>query len=168
VTAALLYRRIDWPQVWRAIIVIVLTAPVPLYSFLVFKLDPILAVWFEQSVLLSPPPPHYIAAYLLLGILAIISLLRFPHSEVRSPNLIGWLIIIPILIYVPVSFQRRLFEGWQVPLCIFAAIGLVFGGWWFISARKWFKGPVRMGTDEELERLEEEQLGQFELPTEAR
>jgi hypothetical protein len=30
----------------------------------------------------------------------------------------------------------------------------------------WFKGPVRMGTEEELERMEEEQLGQFGLPTE--
>jgi len=49
----------------------------------------------------------------------------------------------------------------------FAGIGLVFGGWWVLSARKWFKGPVRMGTEEELERLEEEQLGKFELPTEA-
>jgi hypothetical protein len=48
----------------------------------------------------------------------------------------------------------------------FAGIGLVFGGWWVLSARKWFKGPVRMGTEEELERLEEEQRGRFELPTE--
>ena len=38
----------------------------------------------------------------------------------------------------------------------FAGIGLVFGGWWALSAKNWFKGPVRMGTEEELERLEEE------------
>ena len=38
----------------------------------------------------------------------------------------------------------------------FAGIGLIFGGWWVLSARKWFKGPVRMGTEEELERYEEE------------
>ena len=49
----------------------------------------------------------------------------------------------------------------------FAGIGLVFGGWWALSAKNWFKGPVRMGTEEELERLEEEQLGEFALPTEA-
>ena len=49
----------------------------------------------------------------------------------------------------------------------FAGIGLVFGGWWLLSARKWFEGPVRMGTEEELERLEEEQRGRYELPTEA-
>ncbi len=49
----------------------------------------------------------------------------------------------------------------------FGGIGLLFGGWWALSAKNWFKGPVRMGTEEELEQLEEEQLGQFELPTEA-
>jgi hypothetical protein len=32
----------------------------------------------------------------------------------------------------------------------------VFGGWWILSARKWFKGPIRMGTEEELERIEEQ------------
>ena len=38
----------------------------------------------------------------------------------------------------------------------FAGIGLIFGGWWVLSAKNWFKGPVRMGTEEELERYEEE------------
>lgn len=119
-------RRIDWPEVRRVIVVMLITAPIPIYSFLVFKMDPILAVWFNQSILPSPSPLHYIAAYLLIGILAIIGLRQNPHSEIRSPKLIGWLIIIPILIYLPVSFQRRLFEGWQIPLCIFASIGLVY------------------------------------------
>ena len=126
VAEALLRRRIDWPQVRRAIVVMLITAPVPIYSFLVFKMDPILAVWFNQSILSSPSPLHYVAAYLLMGVLAIIGLRQNPHSEIRSPKLISWLIIIPILIYLPVSFQRRLFESWQIPLCIFASIGLVY------------------------------------------
>ena len=41
---------------------------------------------------------------------------------------------------------------------------VLFGGWYLISARKWFKGPVRMGTDEELEALEEKQEDIFLLP----
>ncbi len=49
----------------------------------------------------------------------------------------------------------------------FAGFGIVFGGWWALSAKNWFKGPVRMGTEEELERLEQEQAGIFELPAEA-
>ena len=36
----------------------------------------------------------------------------------------------------------------------FAGIGLFFGGWWVVSAKNWFKGPVRMGTEEELEQIE--------------
>jgi amino acid transporter len=38
----------------------------------------------------------------------------------------------------------------------FVGIGIIFGGWWFVSAKHWFKGPVRMGTEEELERFEAE------------
>ena len=46
----------------------------------------------------------------------------------------------------------------------FAGFGIVVGGWWVLSARKWFKGPVRMGTEEELEQLETKQEGEFMLP----
>ena len=31
---------------------------------------------------------------------------------------------------------------------------LLFGGWYVLSARKWFKGPIRQGTDEELKQIE--------------
>jgi amino acid transporter len=40
---------------------------------------------------------------------------------------------------------------------------VLFGGWWILSARKWFKGPIRQGTDEELERIERE----YETPSAA-
>jgi amino acid transporter len=31
---------------------------------------------------------------------------------------------------------------------------LLFGGWYVLSARRWFKGPIRQGTEEELARIE--------------
>ena len=49
------------------------------------------------------------------------------------------------------------------PLTVGGAF-LLFGGWWVLSAKKWFKGPVRMGTDAELELLEEEEAKDFDLP----
>ncbi len=49
------------------------------------------------------------------------------------------------------------------PLTIGGAL-ILFGGWWLLSAHKWFKGPVRMGTDEELEVLEAKQEDAFLLP----
>ena len=39
------------------------------------------------------------------------------------------------------------------PLLVGGAL-LLFGGWWLLSAKNWFKGPVRMGTEEELEQME--------------
>ena len=39
------------------------------------------------------------------------------------------------------------------PLLVGGAL-LLFGGWWFLSAKNWFKGPSPMGTEEELEQME--------------
>ena len=84
-----------------------------------------------------------------------------------------WVALITILFIFPLykaGIPGQPDFSWELTnytILWFAGIGLVFGGWWVLSARRWFKGPVRMGTEEELERLEEEQLGQFELPTEA-
>jgi amino acid transporter len=33
---------------------------------------------------------------------------------------------------------------------------VLFGGWWFVSAKRWFKGPVVQGSPEELARIEEQ------------
>ena len=33
---------------------------------------------------------------------------------------------------------------------------LLFGGWYVLSAHKWFKGPIRQGSEEELGRIEAE------------
>jgi uncharacterized membrane protein len=31
---------------------------------------------------------------------------------------------------------------------------LLFGGWWVLSAHRWFTGPRRQGSEEELEAIE--------------
>jgi amino acid transporter len=86
---------------------------------------------------------------------------------------LGWVGLITIIFVIPLYKVGLPWEDnfdWRFSnytLLWFAGIGLVFGGWWVLSARKWFEGPIRMGTEEELERLEEEQRGRFELPTEA-
>jgi amino acid transporter len=95
------------------------------------------------------------------------------HYKWLNPIAIAWVAIITILFIFPlydVGMPFRDDFSWEFTnytILWFAGIGLVFGGWWVLSARKWFKGPVRMGTEEELEQLEEEQRARFGLPTEA-
>jgi amino acid transporter len=85
---------------------------------------------------------------------------------------IVWVVLICILFLGPVAPTGIPWKdgfNWDVanyaPLTVGGAL-VLFGGWWLVSAKNWFKGPVRMGTEEELEIMEEETLGQFELPTE--
>jgi amino acid transporter len=85
----------------------------------------------------------------------------------RWYKLIDWIAILWVAL-VTILFVFPLYKGglpwesdfsWELTnytVIWFAAIGLVFGGWWVLSAKRWFKGPVRMGTEEELERYEEE------------
>jgi amino acid transporter len=40
---------------------------------------------------------------------------------------------------------------------------ILFGGWYLLSARKWFKGPIVQGTEDELEAIERE----YETPSAA-
>jgi amino acid transporter len=71
-----------------------------------------------------------------------------------------WVAAIAVLFSLPLFYDGLPWSAhfsWSLTnytLLWFVGIGLFFGGWWVVSARKWFKGPVRMGTEEELARLE--------------
>ena len=65
--------------------------------------------------------------------------------------------ILFIMPTVPTGIPWHSGFNWNVvnyaPITVGGVIVLA-GGWWIISAHKWFKGPVREGTEEELERIE--------------
>ena len=73
---------------------------------------------------------------------------------------IVWVAFITILFLLPpykASIPGRRAGRWEAvnyaPILVGGAL-LLFGGWWVLSAKNWFKGPVRMGSDEELEQVE--------------
>jgi amino acid transporter len=78
-----------------------------------------------------------------------------------DPLAIGWIALICILFMLPIAPGGVPWDDafdWNVvnsaPLTVGGAL-LLFGGWYALSAKRWFKGPVRQGTEEELERIEE-------------
>jgi amino acid transporter len=88
------------------------------------------------------------------------------HYKWIDPLAIAWVAFISILFLLPfapggVPFKSDPGWNWDVVNYAPATVGgalILFGGWYLISARHWFKGPVRMGSEEELEQLEA-QLG---------
>jgi amino acid transporter len=70
---------------------------------------------------------------------------------------LAWIVIIVILFIMPVTPDGIPFRAgftWNdvnyAPLTMIALL-LLIGGWWLISARHWFRGPVRQASFDELE-----------------
>jgi hypothetical protein len=70
---------------------------------------------------------------------------------------LAWIVIIVILFIMPVTPTGIPWHAgftWTVvnyaPITMIALLLLV-GGWWLLSARHWFRGPVRQASFEELE-----------------
>jgi amino acid transporter len=166
-------RAVPGHQLWRRI------APnrVPVYS--------VLGVSLFAAILMIPAVWNYFIGYAVGTAIAVIGLyvafilpvyLRWRkgdswdpprawslgrHYKWLDPISIIWVGIVSILFIFPLyKIGLPWVEGfdWQFTnytVIWFAAIGLIFGGWWVASARRWFKGPVRM-TEEEMAAREHE------------
>jgi hypothetical protein len=92
------------------------------------------------------------------------------HYKWIDPLAILWIILICVLFLLPLfpdgipgnsavvgNNHFLVTVNWvdvnYAPLTVGGAF-ILFGGWWIISAKNWFKGPVRMGSEEELEAIE--------------
>ncbi len=126
VAEAIAARKIAWRAVGLAALAGLIASPPLIYTFVIVGTDPIWNVWARQLVILSPHPLHYLLGYGLMGAFAIIGLVKTRKRRVIDPKLIGWLMAVPLLIYLPFNSQRRLIEGWQIPLAICAAVGLIY------------------------------------------
>jgi hypothetical protein len=116
----------DWTRYLRkAVVMVLISLPLVLYTLISFWVDPFLRGWGEQNLILSPPPQDYLLAYGLLlpfAFLAVKPLLeRYP---LKGAILVGWLVMLPVLAYAPYNLQRRLPEGGWAVIVILAVFYL--------------------------------------------
>jgi hypothetical protein len=141
-------------------------------------LTPLPALWWGYVGYAASTAVAVIGLYIAF-VLPIILRLRAGESFERGAWHLGkhykwidsiailWIFFICLVFLLPAyqggipfksNFDWLLFN--YTPLPVFGAF-LLFGGWYVLSARKWFKGPIRQGTEEELGRIEAE----YEAPT---
>ena len=87
--------------------------------------NPLVQVWAQQSRTLSPPPHYYLLGYGVLWLFVALGLAwawRQRSSQLVFPAI--WLGAVAGLVYSPNGIQYRWLAGVQVPLSIFAGIGL--------------------------------------------
>jgi amino acid transporter len=82
------------------------------------------------------------------------------HYKWINPIAFCWIVVISILFIMPIAPTGIPWHSgfnWNIvnyaPITV-GGVLLLVGTWWLVSARKWFKGPVREGSEEELERIE--------------
>lgn len=96
----------------RAAVMVLLSLPLVLYTFLSFQLDSFLKGWQQQNLILSPPPLDYLLAYGVMLPFAVLGARRaIGEKDMRAVALVSWLVIFPLLAYFPYPLQRRLPEG---------------------------------------------------------
>lgn len=103
---------------------ILFSLPFLIYNFFMFTFDPYLQTWEKQNIIKSPPIVDYIWAY-GLGVICIIFVIFI--NKKHLPNelfLITWLVIVPVLVYLPINLQRRLSDGIWVVFSIFIALAV--------------------------------------------
>ncbi len=104
----------------RVLIAAAITIPPVIYSALSFALDPVLRQWGAQNTLPSPPIWEYLISYSVLLAPALAGAWLAWNEDDRRMLPAGWMLIFPIMIYFPVTIQRRLAEGFWMALVVLA------------------------------------------------
>lgn len=82
------------------------------YNLAVALADPYASGWTAQNRILSPHPAHYLLAYGLLIPYCWVGGRRLLREDFPGGwFLVGWVLAVPLLVYLPVDLQRRLTEG---------------------------------------------------------
>jgi hypothetical protein len=140
-------RRFPVRRVQLSLVAGLIAAPVVVYSAWVFLTDPVMSGWSAQNLILSPAVPHYLAAYFLPGLLATggVAWVWRRRPGRRYWLLVAWVLAVPLLLYAPFNLQRRLIEGYQVPLCTLAVLGADRVIWPRLSRRVSRPRPLAAG-----------------------
>lgn len=142
---------LGWAYFKRAVMIGLWSAPLVIYTFLSFRLDPFLRGWEQQNRIISPPLHHYLLAFGPLLVLAVRGIKVLFKGQVLSEGgnrlpetvnqrVVGWLPLawgfsfLP-LAYAPYNLQRRLPDGIWIALLVLTLAGIEYrlGA----NARKW-------------------------------
>ncbi|MFC1598439.1 hypothetical protein ACFL2U_00285 [Patescibacteria group bacterium] len=137
ITMFVIKRKIIWYLIWYYLILFLVSFPSVGYYLYFLITNSNFQIKSAQNNSLSPSAIYFFISYgfsLILAIFTMAYLVEQKKLNKRNLFLFVWFWIGVILIYGPFNFQRRLTEGWQIPLSILACAG-IFIVWQFIKKR---------------------------------
>jgi hypothetical protein len=124
----LVSRRLPFSELRQAAVAAAIGLPTVLYQYYLLRTDPV----FQARAAVPTPSPalwYYLLGYGFLIPLALLGAWRrIAQGSARRPGAllpIVWAVAGFAVIYIPVSFQRKLAEGLHLPIAILAGFGAV-------------------------------------------
>lgn len=124
---AIQHRKIPWREGLIVALSSILAGTYGVYMLIAYRLIPGFAAWYQQNPFESPALIDLVLGFapvLLLAWLGRRAFKALPSSAERTFG-VAWLLAAPLMTYLPIAISRRLIAGWQIPLSIFAAYGLL-------------------------------------------
>ncbi|HOZ36261.1 MAG TPA: hypothetical protein PLR18_00315 [bacterium] len=120
-------KKIDFTQLGYFFIVSLFSLPIIVYYFWLMSSDDLTRFRTLQNVCLTPSLWVTMISYAPLLILLIFCLITFFRRRAWRPEyvfLTVWFFVQFLLIYSPLPWQRRMLQGWQIPMTLLAVFGL--------------------------------------------
>ncbi len=119
-------RKVASAYAGHLLMVLACSSPVILYYAWVSYSVPVIHEHFLQNITLTPPLWITVLSYGLLLPLALVGSFAVVKQTPSKTQwfLLAWFVIQGCLLYAPLSTQRRLAEGLQIPMSILAVYGL--------------------------------------------
>lgn len=134
-------KRLPWHEIVSGISIALIGLPFALNAYLSVKNNPLLAGWSAQNLTPSPPLWDLVSSYAPVLVLALIGAwYAVRHKRGRDSFLLAWVASTGLLMYLPLSLQRRMMMGLIVPL---GALGTV--GWYQIPVRRRPRAGIALG-----------------------
>lgn len=121
------HRRIPWREGVIVAASSLLAGAYGLYMLIAYRTIPGFVAWYRQNPFESPGLVDFALGFAPLLLLALIGRRALKALPARSERtfLIAWLLAAPVMTYLPIAISRRMIAGWQIPLGIIAAYGLL-------------------------------------------
>jgi len=120
-------RKIIWGYIRHCVIMGVIPIPAVAYLYWLNQTDWVIRSWAAQNILMSPSVWMFLIGYgflVPLGVFGIIRVTKQPSFE--KLFIVAWALSSALLIYFPISFQRRMSEGLHIPLAILAGMAIIY------------------------------------------
>ena len=118
-------RKIYWLYLKHYFILTIIPIPVVLYLYLLSQADWVIQQWSAQNILPSPSIWMYVIGYGFILLLALGGLwISLKKPDNKRFFLVAWLVTSAMLLYIPLTFQRRMSEGLHIPLAILASLAI--------------------------------------------